>query len=113
MTDSFERDDPDATTGLVKSYLRGRNLEQLGRVDDAIPLYEAAVGSAFDSTGPYDRLIHIYSSAARHGDVRRVSEAALHNVHTHEEKRAWYERMRAEADKAERSVPRAAPRRRE
>ncbi|CAN5690977.1 hypothetical protein BH18ACT15_BH18ACT15_13040 [soil metagenome] len=113
MAGSFEHHNPDTTTRLVRSYLRGRNLEQLGRADDAVPLYEAAVASAFDSTGPYDRLIHIYSSAARHSDVRRVCDAALLNIHTHGEKRAWYERMRAEADRAEHSVPRAAPRRRE
>jgi hypothetical protein len=113
MANSFERDDSGSTTALVKGYLRGRNLEQLGRTEDAIPLYELAVREAFDSTGPYDRLIHIYSRAARHAEVMRVCEAALVHVHTHAEKREWYERMRSEAEKAERAVPRAAPRRRE
>ena len=97
---------------LVKAYLRGQNFEQVGRVDEAIQLYEVAVENHFDSTGPYDRLISIYANQARHRDVVRVAEAALTHVQTHEDKRAWYERMRAEANRASESVPRAAPKRR-
>ena len=113
MADAFERSDPDTATGLVNDYLRGRNLEQLGRVDDAIPLYEGAVHNAFDSTGPYDRLIHIYASTAQHSEVIRVCDAALRSVHTYEDKRTWYARVRADAEQATQALPRAAPRRRE
>ena len=94
---------------LVKHFLRGQNLEQIGRVDDAIDLYEAAVESGFDSSGPYDRLITLYADRARHNDVVRVTEAALINVHTYPDKKGWYEVMRAEALKAQSSVPKAAP----
>jgi hypothetical protein len=96
---------------LVKSYLRGQNLEQVGRVDEAIVLYERAVVSGFDSTGPYDRLIILYAERAHHRDVVRVAEAAIENVHTHPDKVAWFERIRAEALKAQADVPRAAPKR--
>ena len=41
--------------------------------------------------------------------TRQVSEQALANVHTHAEKRAWYERMRDEAQRAAAKVPEAAP----
>jgi hypothetical protein len=97
---------------LVKAYLRGQNFEQVGRVDEAIELYEVAIEHHFDSTGPYDRLISIYANQALHREVVRVANAALAFVQTHEDKRAWYERMRAEATKAAENVPRAAPKRR-
>jgi hypothetical protein len=94
---------------IVQLYLRGQNLEQVGREQEAIESYELAVAAHFDSTGPYDRLIALYSSRAQHANVIRVCEAALEHVHTYEEKRAWYERMRAQADRARAEVPRAAP----
>jgi len=96
---------------LVKHFLRAQNLEQLGRVEEAIVLYEEAVEAGFDSTGPYDRLIALYSDQALHAEVTRVALAALTNVQTHEGKREWYARMRAEAQKAAANVPQAAKKR--
>ena len=93
---------------LVKHFLRGQNLEQIGRVDDAMELYENAVERGFDSAGPYDRLISLYSDRARHADVVRIAEAALVHVHTYQDKKSWYEIMRAEALEAQSRVPRAA-----
>lgn len=97
---------------LVKAFLRAQNLEQLGRTEEAVALYEDAVGHRFDATGPYDRLISVYSNQARHGDVERIAAAALENVHTHPQKREWYEQMRAAAAAAADEVPKAAPKRR-
>ncbi len=94
---------------IVQLYLKGQNLEQVGRGQEAIESYERAVAARFDSTGPYDRLIALYSNRAQHVEVIRVCDAALEHVHTYEEKRAWYERMRAEADRARTEVPKAAP----
>lgn len=94
---------------LVKAYLRGQNLEQVGRTDEAVELYERVLQGRFDSTGPYDRLISIYANQALHAEVVRVATAALDNVQTHEDKRQWYARMRDEASKAAENVPRAAP----
>jgi hypothetical protein len=94
---------------IVKAFLRGQNLEQLGRTEEAIQLYELAVEGLFDSTGPYDRLIHLYSNQALHGEVVRVAEAAIRNVHTYADKKAWYEQMRAAALKARAAVPPAVP----
>ena len=95
---------------MVKAFLRAQNMEQVGRIDEAITLYEGTVEQGFDSTGPYDRLIALHSSAARHADVIRVAEAALANVHTYPDKKAWYERMRHEARKAQdAAVPQATP----
>jgi tetratricopeptide (TPR) repeat protein len=96
---------------LVRHFLRGQNLEQIGHVDEAIELYELAVTHDFDSTGPYDRLIDIYANRARHQDVIRVAEAALRHVHTYEDKRGWYERMRADARRAQTKLPRAVAKR--
>ena len=93
---------------VVKHFLRAQNLEQLGRIDEAIELYETAVAEQFDSTGPYDRLIGIYSHRALHADVVRVAESALEHVQTHEEKRAWFREMRDHAQRASAAVPPAA-----
>lgn len=94
---------------LVKHYLRAQNLEQVGRVDEAIALYEVALEAGFDSAGPYDRLIALYGQRAMHADVIRVAEAALEQVHTYADKSAWYERMRVDAERALDKVPQAAP----
>ena len=97
---------------LVKSFLRAQNLEQLGRIDEAVELYEEMIASGFDAGGPYDRLIALYSNQARHKDVERIADAALTNVHTHEQKRGWYAQMRDAALDAAGNVPAAAPKRR-
>ena len=94
---------------LVKDFLRAQNLEQLGRIEEAIGLYESVIDGGFDSSGPYDRLVTIYADAARHQDVVRVAESAIATVLTYPDKMAWYERMRSDALKAQSKVPRAAP----
>ncbi len=68
---------------------------------------------AFDSAGPYDRLLAIYSGEARHRDVERVATAALDHVHTHAAKREWYARTRAEARKQTLRLPQATPKQRQ
>ena len=98
-----------APVELVNDFLRGQNLEQIGKVDDAVELYERGLREGFDSPGPYDRLIEIYSSRALHGEVVRVSQAALGAVHTHHAKKRWYESMAEAARKAQQKVPTAAP----
>ncbi|MGH2694668.1 MAG: hypothetical protein ACRDJJ_07585 [Actinomycetota bacterium] len=97
---------------LVRRFLRAQNLEQVGRVEEAVDLYESAVAEGFDASGPYDRLIAIYASRALHGEVVRVATFALEAVRSHEGKRDWYRRMRADAEKAAAAVPRPAPRKR-
>jgi hypothetical protein len=94
---------------LVRRFLRAQNLEQVARVEEAIELYEEMLGERFDSIGPYDRLIDIYSNRAAHREVVRVAEAALENVHTYPEKRRWYEQIRDAAARAASAVPKAAP----
>jgi len=104
------REEPFAVD-LVKEFLRGQNLEQLGRVEEAIELYEHAVAADFDSPGPYDRLIEIYSQRALHLEVVRVAGAAQASVHTHPGKYQWYESMADAARRAATKVPPAAPKR--
>jgi hypothetical protein len=99
------------TVDLVQGFLRGQNLEQLGRDDEAVELYERAVAAGFDSPGPYDRLIEIYSHRAQHLEVVRVAESARKAVHTHAGKYQWYESMAAAARTAAAKVPAAAPKR--
>lgn len=96
---------------LVKHYLHGKNLEQIGRIEEALEEYETVVREDFDSTGPYDRLIAIYSHQARHAEVIRVASAALEHVKTHDDKSAWYERMRADAKRASEKLPKPVPKR--
>ena len=79
---------------VVSLYLRGQNLEQMHRFDDAAALYEQAVQAGFDAAGPYDRLIAIYQGSDRHADVIRVADAALAHVRTFSDKRRWYESIR-------------------
>lgn len=76
---------------LVRLYLRAQNLEQIERTDEAAKLYEQAVAAGFDSAGPYDRLIAIYTAREAFADVARVAEAAVKFVRTFDEKRAWYQ----------------------
>lgn len=102
---------PTSNVEAVTAFLRGQNLEQLGRVDEAVDLYEAIVAAAFDSSGPYDRLIAIYSDRDDHAGVERVSTLAIANVKTHDQKTAWYEQMRAGARAAAERVPKAVPKR--
>ncbi len=90
---------------IVQLYLRAQNLEQMRRVDEAAELYEEAVANGFDAAGPYDRLIAIYLGRNEHAAVRRVAEAALANVRTFDDKRAWYESVRSGAVEAEHSSP--------
>jgi hypothetical protein len=71
-------------------YLRAQNLEQIERTDEAAELYEQAVAAGFDSAGPYDRLIAIYTEREAYADVVRVAEAAVKFVRTFDDKRAWY-----------------------
>ena len=85
---------------LVREFLRGQNLEQLGRLEEAVHLYEKVISDGFDSSGPYDRLIAVYADEGRHLEVVRVAETAIANVHTYPDKIAWYERMRSDALKA-------------
>ena len=98
------------TTEQVKAFLRGQNLEQLARVDEAIALYESVVAEGFDSIGPYDRLVALYSGRAQHSDVMRICDLAIAQVHTYEDKKEWYRTMRAQAEKARSKVPTAVPR---
>ena len=105
-----QRGDPAiSTVDVVKAFLRAQNLEQLGRIDEAISLYEDAIEARFDAIGPYDRLIALYSNRAAHTEVVRVADAALEFVHTAEDKREWYRSMRAAAHKASTTVPAATP----
>jgi glutathione S-transferase len=94
---------------MVKRFLRAQNLEQVARVDEAVELYEGMLAGGFDSVGPYDRLIEIYSGRALHGEVVRVADVALVNVHTYPEKKDWYRQMREAAAAAATSVPKAVP----
>lgn len=103
--------DDNPNVELVNRFLRGQNLEQVARVDEAVELYETILDAGFDSVGPYDRLIEIYSNRAAHREVVRVAGAALAAVHTYPEKRQWYEQMREAALKASSAVPKAAPKR--
>jgi hypothetical protein len=97
--------DKPSNQDLVRDFLRAQNFEQVGRVDEAIPLYEQAVSAGFDAAGPYDRLIFIYTERRMHSDVIRVAKASLELVRTYAEKRDWYERQIDEAQKAMRAGP--------
>ena len=89
---------------MVKDFLRGQNLEQVGRVDEAILLYEQAVEERFDAAGPYDRLIFIYQQRNMKADVIRVARASIANIRTYPAKRMWYETQIANAENTEKPL---------
>ena len=95
---------------LVKRFLKAQNLEHVGRIEEAVELYESIVEARFDSSGPYDRLIALYNHQAKHRDVMRIADAALANVQTYDDKRAFYETTRVGALKAIGRLPQASPR---
>lgn len=90
---------------LVRTFLKGQNLEQVGRMEEAIELYESVVAGSFDSAGPYDRLIFIYTERGRHRDVIRVAQASLEAIRTYPEKENWYRQQIEGAEEALRSTP--------
>jgi tetratricopeptide (TPR) repeat protein len=90
---------------LVQDFLRGQNLEQVGRTDEAIELYERIVGERFDASGPYDRLIWIYQTRGMHKEVIRIAEASIEMVHTYPEKLEWYRTQIERAREALGSIP--------
>lgn len=100
----------EAADDLVRAFLHGQNLEQVGKVDDAIDLYERAVAAFFDAAGPYDRLIHLYQDRGMHRDVIRVAEASLRCVRTYDAKRMWYEQQIEQARASAGAAPRPLPR---
>lgn len=102
--------DRPAPQDLVQDFLRAQNLEQVGRLDEAIGLYESIVAAEFDSAGPYDRLIWIYQSRALHRDVIRVATASLKSVRTYPEKRDWYQRQVEQAEQSLADTPNPRPR---
>lgn len=95
---------------LVKDFLRGQNLEQIGKADEAVEVYEGIVAENFDSSGPYDRLIWIYQTRSMHRDVIRVAQRSLEVVRTYSEKRDWYQRQIDSATEALGSAPQPRPR---
>lgn len=96
--DAFEPSGPTRSPDeIVKDFLRAQNLEQVGRVDEAIALYEQAVADRFDASGPYDRLIFIYQQRNMRSDVIRVAKASLENIRTYPAKKMWYEAQIAAA----------------
>jgi hypothetical protein len=107
---STPQDDRVPADEIVRGFLRGQNLEQIGRTDEAVGLYEHAVVAGFDAAGPYDRLIWIYQSRKAHRDVIRVAEASVRNVRTYPAKKQWYEEQIAKARADLASSPQPRPR---
>ncbi len=85
---------------LVREFLRGQNLEQIGKLEEAIVLYEHAVACGFDASGPYDRLLTVYERRRMHRDVIRVAQACLESVRTYPARKLFYEELLAKAEKA-------------
>lgn len=110
MSRDKDRPAPIAADELVREFLHGQNLEQVGKLDEAIPLYERAVAAGFDAAGPYDRLIFAYQQRKAFPEIVRVGEAALGAVHTYEAKRDWYRRQIADAKSSMGGTPQPLPR---
>lgn len=60
----------------LKINVDGRALEQAGRIDEAMALYEFGVANETSTPGTYERLLVLYRKAKRHDDERRICELA-------------------------------------
>lgn len=95
---------------IVRDFLHAQNLEQVGKLDEAVVLYEEAVAAGFDAAGPYDRLVFIYQQRRDYRDVIRICQASLAAVRTYEAKRTWYRAQMADAEKQLGAPPTPTPR---
>ena len=59
----------------VRINLDGKALEQSGRIDEAIALYERGLAGGTDTRGTYKRLRILYRRLKRTDDLNRVQEA--------------------------------------
>jgi hypothetical protein len=75
----------DLARELVDRNLTGRKLEEQGKIEKAIVLYEANVSDQFRGTHPYDRLRIIYSKRQDYTNAARVCRAFL-NVPVHHDR---------------------------
>lgn len=58
--------------------LKGIELEKLGKVDEAVELYEKNIEENFEGNHPYDRLATIYRKNRDIGKEIRVLEKAIY-----------------------------------
>lgn len=63
---------------FVERNLQGKELERIGRIDDAISLYELNVADDFEGSHPYDRLATIYHERKDYNNERRILEHAIY-----------------------------------
>ena len=64
-------------TVMVDRNLRGKELEAKGKLDQAIPLYEANLVDRFVGTHPYERLRIIYTARKDYPNAIRVCETHM------------------------------------
>lgn len=64
-------------TIMVDRNLRGKDLEKHGKINQAIPLYEANLTDRFDGTHPYERLRIIYTQRRDYRNAIRVCQAYI------------------------------------
>jgi len=63
---------------MVDNNLKGRKLEQSGKVEEAKKLYEKNISMNFDGNFPYDRLAVIYRKEKDYDNEIRVLNHAIH-----------------------------------
>ena len=71
------------TTDLVDNNINGERLEKLGKLNEAIALYEYNIAQRFDGNFPYDRLAIIYRKQKKYDEEIRVLKQAI-DVFTHD-----------------------------
>lgn len=62
---------------MVDRNLMGKELEEKGKIDQAVALYEANVADGFNGTHPYTRLRVIYTKQKNYFDAARVCQAYI------------------------------------
>ena len=71
------------TTDLIDNNINGERLEKLGKLNEAIALYEYNISQRFDGNFPYDRLAIIYRKQKKYDEEIRVLKQAI-DVFTHD-----------------------------
>ena len=83
---------------MLDRNMKGKELENAGNIDEAIPLYEANLIDQFMGTHPYERLRIIYRSRKDYENAIRVCQSAIDNPHFRKDKKPhfqkWIDKMR-------------------
>lgn len=72
--DGFDRE---LIARQTRRNLEGMELESVGRVEEAVTLYEQNIAEGFEGDWPYGRLVAHYERLGAHGEAERVLQRGI------------------------------------